>query len=61
MKAFNDLADFSAEEISTLLDLARNVLAKDKVLYHGHAIVAIAAKTAAIAEQALALILAFGA
>ena len=58
-------ADFSAvgdeaieggEGSSTLLDLARNILARDKVLYHGHAVVAIAAKTAAIAEQALALV-----
>jgi CO/xanthine dehydrogenase Mo-binding subunit len=51
-----DEAIESGEGSSTLLDLARNVLAKDKVLYHGHAIVAIAAKTAAIAEQALALV-----
>jgi len=51
-----DQAIESGEGSLTLLDLARNVLAKDKVLYHGHAIVAIAAKTSAIAEQALALI-----
>jgi len=52
----SDQAIESGEGSLTLLDLARNVLAKDKVLYHGHAIVAVAAKTAAIAEQALALI-----
>ncbi|MCB1693863.1 MAG: xanthine dehydrogenase family protein molybdopterin-binding subunit, partial [Pseudomonadales bacterium] len=48
---------FEAGEGSTdLLDLARNVLAKDKVLYQGHAICAIAAKSEAIAEQALTLV-----
>ena len=33
--------------------LSRNVLARDKVLYHGHAVAAVAATTASIAEQAL--------
>ena len=37
-------------------DLAKNVLARDKVLYHGHAVAAVAAKTAAQAEAALDLI-----
>ena len=37
-------------------DLSRNVLADDKVLYHGHAIAAIAAKSEAAAEAALSLI-----
>jgi len=37
-------------------DLGRNVLARDKVLYHGHAVAAVAAKTAAQAEAALDLI-----
>lgn len=46
-----------AGETSTdLLDLARNVLADDKVLYDGHAICAIAARSEAIAEEALALV-----
>ncbi len=48
---------FAAGEAPTdILDLACNVLAKDKVLYHGHAICAIAATSEAVAEQALALI-----
>ena len=37
-------------------DLAKNVLARDKVLYHGHAVAAVAAKTGAQAEAALELI-----
>ncbi len=34
-------------------DLSRNVLAREKVLYHGHAVAAVAATTAQIAEAAL--------
>ena len=34
-------------------DLAKNILAKDKALYHGHAVAAVAARTAYIAEQAV--------
>ena len=34
-------------------DLSRNVLAKEKVLYHGHAVAAVAATSEAIAERAL--------
>lgn len=46
-----------AGETSTeLLDLARNILADNKVLYHGHAIAAIAARTESAAEEALSLI-----
>ena len=37
-------------------DVGKNVMARDKVLYHGHAVAAVAAKSNAIAEQALALI-----
>jgi len=37
-------------------DLAANILARDKVLYDGHAVAAVAATSAAIAEAALALI-----
>lgn len=48
---------FEAGEGSTdLLDLARNVLADGKVLYDGHAVCAVAARTEAIAEKALSLI-----
>lgn len=46
----------AGEGSSNLVDLASNILAKDKVLYHGHAVVAVAARTEAIAEQALDLI-----
>jgi CO/xanthine dehydrogenase Mo-binding subunit len=38
------------------LDLSSNVLARDKVLYHGHAVAAVAATSEHIAEQALASI-----
>jgi CO/xanthine dehydrogenase Mo-binding subunit len=34
-------------------DLSRNVLARDKVLYHGHAVAAVAATTTRIADEAL--------
>ena len=37
-------------------DLAQNVVARDKVLYHGHAVAAVAARTQAEAEAALELI-----
>jgi CO/xanthine dehydrogenase Mo-binding subunit len=48
---------FQAGEAPTdLLDLARNILADDKVLYHGHAVAAVAALTEAAAEAALQLI-----
>jgi len=48
---------FQAGEAPTdLLDLARNILADDKVLYHGHAIAAVAALSEAAAEAALQLI-----
>ena len=39
-----------------VLDLARNVLAADKVLYHGHAVAALAARSERVAAEALALI-----
>jgi len=38
------------------LDLSSNILARDKVLYHGHAIAAVAATSERIAQQALASI-----
>ena len=37
-------------------DVAKNIMARDKVLYHGHAVAAVAATSARIAEQALAAI-----
>ena len=37
-------------------DAARNVIARDRVLYHGHAVAAVAAATAQLASEALALI-----
>jgi CO/xanthine dehydrogenase Mo-binding subunit len=37
-------------------DLSHNVLARDKVLYHGHPVAAVAATTPTLAEAALALI-----
>ncbi|MXW53156.1 MAG: xanthine dehydrogenase family protein molybdopterin-binding subunit [Gammaproteobacteria bacterium] len=37
-------------------DLSINILARDKALYHGHAVAAVAARTPALAEQALDLI-----
>ena len=46
-------ADFPAERPD---DLAQNVLARDKALYHGHAVAAVAARTQAQAEAALDLI-----
>jgi CO/xanthine dehydrogenase Mo-binding subunit len=57
-----DLADLAheagagGESPVDLHDLSRNVLAREKVLYHGHAVAALAATTATIAEQALELI-----
>jgi CO/xanthine dehydrogenase Mo-binding subunit len=49
---FADFPDSARDAI----DLARNCLAEDKVLYHGHAVAAVAARTVAIAEEALQLI-----
>lgn len=42
--------DFPKEDPS---DMSTNILARDKVLYHGHAIAAVAAKSISIAEAAL--------
>ncbi len=46
-------ADFPSEGAN---DLAKNVMARDKALYHGHAVAAVAARTAEQAEAALQLI-----
>ncbi|MBT6095516.1 MAG: xanthine dehydrogenase family protein molybdopterin-binding subunit [Rhodospirillaceae bacterium] len=42
--------------INDLHDISRNVMAREKVLYDGHAVAAVAATTEAIAKQALKLI-----
>ncbi|MBT4136742.1 MAG: xanthine dehydrogenase family protein molybdopterin-binding subunit [Candidatus Latescibacteria bacterium] len=44
------------EGAANLMDLRCNVLAEGKVLYHGHAVVAVAATDANVAEEALDLI-----
>ncbi|TDJ69997.1 MAG: xanthine dehydrogenase family protein molybdopterin-binding subunit [Proteobacteria bacterium] len=46
----------AGEQPINFRDLSRNVMARDKVLYDGHAVAAVAATTPAIAEQAAALI-----
>ena len=46
----------ASEGAADVLDLARNCLADDKALYHGHAIAAIAARTERAAKDALSLI-----
>ena len=56
LPAVADVVIEAGEGSANLIDLASNILAKDKVLYHGHAILAIAARTEAIAEQALELV-----
>jgi CO/xanthine dehydrogenase Mo-binding subunit len=44
------------EGAANMRDLSRNVLAREQVLYHGHAVAAVAATSAELAEQALAAI-----
>jgi CO/xanthine dehydrogenase Mo-binding subunit len=65
VKAVVSAADFpdvsparqqGAEAGENVRDLAFNVMARDKALYHGHAVAAVAAVSAAVAEQALGLI-----
>jgi len=56
LPSVNAEAFAAGETAMDVLDLARNVLADQKVLYHGHAIAAVAAKTEAAAEAALDLI-----
>ena len=48
--------EISGEGGGTVSDLAKNVMARDKVLYHGHAVAAVAAQTAFLGESALELI-----
>ena len=49
-------ADFPGGDKPAVHDLARNLLADDKVLYQGHAVAAVAARSERIAEEALDLI-----
>ena len=57
-----DFPDISAEmqqageSGENVRDLAFNVMARDKALYHGHAVAAVAAVSATVAEEALGLI-----
>src|SRR3954451_7419669 len=44
------------EDTGNLKHLRDNILATDKVLYHGHAVAAVAAVSALVAEEALKLI-----
>lgn len=59
---YDDFPSVSSEIVAAgegtedLLDLAQNLMANGKVLYHGHAILGVAATTEQIAEQALELI-----
>ena len=56
---FPDIASeeaFVGEGPMNFRDLSRNVMARDKVLYHGHAVAAVAATSSAIADAALDLI-----
>ncbi|MBS0254844.1 MAG: xanthine dehydrogenase family protein molybdopterin-binding subunit [Proteobacteria bacterium] len=46
----------AGESAANLRDIARNVMARDKALYEGHAVAAVAATSPAIARAALALI-----
>src|SRR5215472_16941501 len=47
---------FVGEGPMNFRDLSRNCMARDKALYDGHAVAAVAATTAAIAEEACVLI-----
>ena len=47
---------FVGEGPMNFRDLSRNIMARDKALYEGHAVAAVAATTAAIASEALDLI-----
>jgi CO/xanthine dehydrogenase Mo-binding subunit len=56
---FPDLANEeyeAGESASNMRDLAINVMARDKALYEGHAVAAVAATSASIADEAVALI-----
>ncbi len=53
VKAVATAADLPEQRPGGATDLSNNILARDKVLYHGHAVAAVAAITAEIAAQAL--------
>jgi CO/xanthine dehydrogenase Mo-binding subunit len=58
-KDFPEQADLTVpagEMQVNLRDVTRNIMAREKVLYEGHAVAAVAATTDAIAKQALSLI-----
>ena len=48
--------DIGGEGGGDVADVAKNVMARDKVLYHGHAVAAVAATSQSIADAALAAI-----
>lgn len=52
----DDRVEEMGEDSVNLRYLADNILARDKVLYHGHAVAAVAAIDGHVAEEALALI-----
>jgi xanthine dehydrogenase molybdenum-binding subunit len=52
----SDLVKELGESATNLRNLSANILAQDKVLYHGHAVAAVAARNVHIAEEALAFI-----
>ncbi|MDP5327031.1 MAG: xanthine dehydrogenase family protein molybdopterin-binding subunit [Paracoccaceae bacterium] len=56
VKAVVTSADFGVPDDEFLRDVQDNCMARGKVLYHGHALAAVAATSAAVAKQALALI-----
>ncbi|MFP6665165.1 MAG: xanthine dehydrogenase family protein molybdopterin-binding subunit [Deltaproteobacteria bacterium] len=56
LPAAEDRTQAMGEGTSNARHLSDNILAKDKVLYDGHALAAVAASSPAIAEDALALI-----
>lgn len=55
VRAVVTAADFG-QDVATLPDVSKNILAGDKVLYRGHAVAAVAATTKLIARQACDLI-----
>jgi CO/xanthine dehydrogenase Mo-binding subunit len=56
MAEVEDRIEEMGEDSVNLRYLANNILAGDKVLYHGHPVAAVAAVSAHVAEEALALI-----
>jgi CO/xanthine dehydrogenase Mo-binding subunit len=56
LAAVADVVEEMGEDTSNLRHLSNNILAGDKVLYHGHAVAAVAAINVHVAEEALKLI-----